>query len=86
MTTLGLQEDLQQAYLTRSDYLAAAAQLRAAEHSHRAAKANICPTCQSPPITVTWELLRTIDGTFEAAANLNVSDISRQESRRCFAG
>ena len=73
LTTLGLQEDLQQAYLTRSDYLAATAQLRAAEHSHRAAKAEYLPNLS---VAANYGDLGITPGqshgTFEAAANLNV--------------
>ena len=73
LTTLGLQDDLQRAYLMRSDYLAAAAQLHAAEYSHRAAKASYFP---SASITANYGDLGITPGqshgTFAAAANLNI--------------
>jgi len=73
LATLGLEEDLQRAFLSRSDYLAAAAQVRAAEHSHRAAKAEYLPSIS---MNANYGDLGITPGqshgTFEAAANLNV--------------
>ncbi len=73
LTTLGLQDDLQRAYMMRSDYLAAAAQLHAAEYSHRAAKSSYFP---SASITANYGDIgitpNQSHGTFAAAANLNI--------------
>jgi outer membrane protein TolC len=43
---LGLEAALAQAYASRGDYLAAAAQLQAADAAHRAAQASLLPTLQ----------------------------------------
>lgn len=44
LATTGIEENLQRAYASRSDYLAAAQQVRAAEHYRRAATAERYPT------------------------------------------
>ncbi len=73
LTSIGLPDALQRAYLMRSDYMAAAAQLRGAEHSHRAAKASYFP---SASLTADYGDLGITPGqshgTFTAGANLKI--------------
>ena len=44
LATLGIEESLQRAYASRSDYLAAVQQVRAAEHYRKGASAEYFPT------------------------------------------
>ena len=60
LATAGIEESLQRAYASRSDYLAAVQQVRAAEHYRKAATAEHYPTLDCSPIMAIWE---SISGT-----------------------
>jgi outer membrane protein TolC len=73
LVTLGIEESLRRAYASRSDYLAAAQQVRAAEYFRRAATAEHYPTIElvanygDSAIT-----LGTPQGVFQASATLRI--------------
>jgi outer membrane protein TolC len=73
LTTLGIEESLQRAYASRSDYLAAVQQVRAAEHYRKGAFAEYFPT-----IDVNADYgdlginLGNSHGTFSVAGRLNI--------------
>ncbi len=73
MVTLGIEQSLQQAYASRSDYLAAAQQVRAAEHFRKGASAEYFPTID---VIADYGDLGTnfgnSHGTFTFAGRLNI--------------
>jgi outer membrane protein TolC len=73
MVTLGIEQSLQQAYASRSDYLAAAQQVRAAEHFRKGASAEYFPTID---VVADYGDLGTnfgnSHGTFTFAGRLNI--------------
>lgn len=73
MATLGIEASLQQAYASRSDYLAAAQQVRAAEYYRRGASAEYFPTLD---MTADYGDLGVnfgnSHGTFTVAGRLNI--------------
>ncbi len=73
LTALGLEESLRRAYATRSDYLAAVQQVRAAQHFRSAATAEHLPTLD---ISGNFGDLGVTPGNshsvFQAAATLNI--------------
>jgi outer membrane protein TolC len=73
LTTVGLEESLQRAYSSRSDYLAAVQQVRAAEHYRRGAAAEYFPTID---MTADYGDLGinpgNSHGTFQVAGRLSI--------------
>ena len=73
LTALGLEESLQRAYASRSDYLAAVQQVRAAEHYRKGASAEYLPTID---VTADYGDLGInpghSHGTFELSGRLSV--------------
>ena len=74
LATIGIDESLQRAYSSRSDYLAAVQQVRAAEHYRKGASAEYFPNDQcATPITAPWELIwETRIGTYTVAGHLSI--------------
>jgi outer membrane protein TolC len=73
LATLALEEDLQRAYATRPDYLAAAQQVRSSEKFRRAATAEYYPTVDlEGNYGVAGASLGNSHGVFQAAATLNI--------------
>lgn len=73
MTTLGIEQSLQRAYASRSDYLAAAQQVRAAEYYRKGASAEYFPTIDM--IADYGDLgvnFGNSHGTFTVAGRLNI--------------
>lgn len=73
LTTLGIEESLQRAYASRSDYLAAVQQVRAAEHYRKGAFAEYFPTVD---VTADYGDLGvnpgSSHGTFQVSGRLNI--------------
>src|SRR4029077_6314503 len=73
LATLGVEESLQRAYASRSDYLAAIQQVRAAEHYRKGASAEYFPTLD---LNADYGDLGTIfgnpHGPFPGAGLLNI--------------
>jgi outer membrane protein TolC len=73
LATLALEEDLQRAYATRPDYLAAAQQVRSSEKFRRAATAEYYPTVDlEGNYGVAGASVGNSHGVFQAAATLNI--------------
>jgi outer membrane protein TolC len=73
LTSLGLEESLRRAYATRSDYLAAVQQVRAAQHFRSAATAEHYPTLDiSGNFGDLGVTIGTSHSVFQAAATLNI--------------
>jgi outer membrane protein TolC len=73
LTTLGLEQSLQRAYASRSDYLAAVQQVRAADHYRKGASAEYFPSLE---MTADYGDLGinpgNSHGTFSVAGRLNI--------------
>jgi outer membrane protein TolC len=73
LTTVGMEESLQRAYASRSDYLAAVQQVRAAEHYRKGASAEYFPSLD---LTADYGDLGinpgNSHGTFSVAGHLNI--------------
>jgi outer membrane protein TolC len=73
LTTLGIEESLQRAYASRSDYLAAVQQVRAAEHYRKGAFAEHFPTLDvAADYGALGINLGSSHGTFSVAGRLNI--------------